>query len=118
MILNDACDAGSANRLHASAFLADHLDLIARGSNEFVLRCPLSFLSFVGMQYMRVQEEVQRVVHRSNGYMLCRAGLYQLFRRERLWESQDLLQNHVTHFGRTHLMVMHIPVKAFLRRFI
>ena len=118
MILNGAGYTGSADVLHASAFLTDHLDLIARGSNEFVFGCPVSFLAFVCMQYMRVQKEVKGIVHRSNGYTFRRTGFYQLFRRERLWEQQDLLQDHVAYFGGTHLMLMHIPVQTVLRRFI
>ena len=118
MILNDTCDIGSAYGLYASAFLTDHLDLIARGSNEFVLGCPLPFLAFVGMQYMRIQKEIKGIVHRSNGYALRHTGCYQLFRRERLWQCADLFQDHVAYFGGTHLVVAHIPVQTVLRRFI
>ena len=75
-----------AQSLYASAFLADNLNLIGCSGYQFVLCSQLPLLTFVCVQHMGIQKQIQRVIDRSDRYMLRLAGCYQLLRREWLWQ--------------------------------
>ena len=93
---------------HSSAVLANDLHAYGIGRCQFIFCSRLSSLPAGSVQNLCQNEQVERIIDRSYRNSFRLAYRCQLFRREGLWQLADLLQDHITHHGRSHIMLTHV----------
>jgi len=97
---------------HSSAVLANDLHTYGIGRCQFVFSSRLTSLPAGSVQNVCQNEQVERIIHRTHRNSFLLAYFCQLLCRERLRQLADLLQDHITDHGRSHVMLMHVGAQS------